>query len=344
MDKKPQDRTVVARNIDPLQRGFLAILAGVAALYVFREGVSILAPILSAMVLGIVLSPVTRAWEKAGLPTALSAFLSVSFAILILVAIILALEPFVSEVINRAPIIWFEMRETVQGLQGLLRGIDEITEDVAAVVDPTGAAESSDEPILTVPTITDALFYAPAYAAQSLIFAGTLYFFLLTRSEFYVSLGRFSETLSSARLFKAERQVSRYFLTITTINACLGVLVAIAMQLLGLGAAPLWGFMAFLLNFIMYLGPISLIGMLAVAGIVAFDGAFSIAPALVYMVINGIEAQFVTPTLVGKSMAVNPLFVFVSLVFWLWLWGPIGGIIAIPLLVWTSTVLNTDDG
>jgi len=70
-----------------------------------------------------------------------------------------------------------------------------------------------------------------------------------------------------------------------------------------------------------------------------FDGAMSLAPASAFVILNTIEGQFVTPTLVGKHMAINPLLVFLALIFGIWLWGPIGGIVAIPLLLW-GLVLN----
>ncbi|PUB14925.1 uncharacterized protein DUF20 [Yoonia sediminilitoris] len=92
------------------------------------------------------------------------------------------------------------------------------------------------------------------------------------------------------------------------------------------------------MNFVLYVGPIAMIAMLLVTGIVLFDGAVSFLPAATYLAMNGTELQIVTPTLVGKRLSVNPLLIFLSLVFWLWFWGPIGGIIAIPILIWGLTI------
>ena len=97
----------------------------------------------------------------------------------------------------------------------------------------------------------------------------------------------------------------------------------------------LWGLAAFLLNFVLYLGPVVFAFALFIGGIVQFEGAISFLPAALYVAMNLTEGQFVTPALVGRHMKVNPLLVFLSLVFWLWLWGPIGGVVAIPFLVWT---------
>ena len=132
--------------------------------------------------------------------------------------------------------------------------------------------------------------------------------------------------------------MSRYFLTILLINAAFGVIVAGAMAIVGMPWPMTWGIVAFLLNFILYLGPIFMAGCLVVAGSMTFTGPEAFLPATVYVALNATEGQFVTPSLVGRSLHVNPLLVFLSLVLWLWLWGPLGGFVAIPLLIWLIAV------
>lgn len=102
-----------------------------------------------------------------------------------------------------------------------------------------------------------------------------------------------------------------------------------------------WGLLAFLVNFILYLGPAMLALALLIAGLITFDGAYGLLPAALYLAMNATEGEFVTFVLVGRSMSVNPLLVFFSLVFWLWLWGPVGGFIAIPGLIWFMVVAKT---
>jgi predicted PurR-regulated permease PerM len=92
------------------------------------------------------------------------------------------------------------------------------------------------------------------------------------------------------------------------------------------------------MNFILYLGPACVAVALLVAGIVVFDGPTVLLPPALFVGLNLLEGQFVTPMLVGRHMSVNPLLVFLSLVFWLWLWGPLGGFIAIPLLIWSLAI------
>ena len=194
-----------------------------------------------------------------------------------------------------------------------------------------------------MPSMMDAVLYAPSVAAQVLIFVGALFFFLLSRVEVYDYLSQHRILSSRPRdtsliLLAAERRVSRYFLTITVINAGFGTIIGTVMALLGMPSPIVWGVLAFLMNFILYLGPITLAGILVIAGSITFDGLYAFAPAALFISINAMEGQFVTPSLVGRQLAVSPLLVFLSLIFWLWLWGPIGGFVAIPLLVWLIAV------
>jgi len=137
--------------------------------------------------------------------------------------------------------------------------------------------------------------------------------------------------------------VSRYFLAISTVNAGFGIAVLIAMTVLGMPYPVLWALATFLMNYLLYLGPALVAVAVLLVGFFVFDGVMVLVPMAVFLSLNVIEAQFVTPTFVGRQMRVNPLMVFLSLIFWLWLWGPIGGIVAIPLLVWTRFVLSGED-
>lgn len=300
------------------------------------------APVLAGFVLGIVLSPLARLWARIGIKPTISAFLTLLVVVFSMVGLALLLEPYVTMVIRRAPLIWNELRESAEGLRELLRGLDELSDRIAAAMSPDAAINAAsaapaeaEKEAMTVPTITDALFYAPTFLTQFMIFAGTLFFFMLSRHEIYKWFGNTFRSVDAEDFERGERHVAKYFLTITTINACFGLLVAGVMQILGMPGAVFWGICAFMLNYVLYLGPIALALTLLVTGIVVFDGFMSVVPPAVYMFMNMMEGQFVTPYFVGQQMRVNPLVVFLSLVFWLWLWGPIGGIIAIPLMIWS---------
>lgn len=131
-----------------------------------------------------------------------------------------------------------------------------------------------------------------------------------------------------------ELELSRYILTVSVINSLLGLTTAAAFWLIGVEDALLWGVLVGLLNFAPYVGMFIGLSLLTLAGLAQYGvEAFAMVPALVYFVINGIEAQFVTPTVLGKHMRLNPLVLMIWLIIWAWLWGVVGVLLAVPLLV-----------
>ncbi|MEX2334703.1 MAG: AI-2E family transporter, partial [Pseudohongiella sp.] len=131
-----------------------------------------------------------------------------------------------------------------------------------------------------------------------------------------------------------EIELSRYILTVSIINSLLGLTTAGVLWLIGVEDALLWGVLVGLLNFAPYVGMFIGLSLLVLAGLAQYGFvAFALVPALVYFVINGIEAQFVTPTVLGKHMRLNPLVLMIWLIIWAWLWGVVGVLLAVPLLV-----------
>jgi predicted PurR-regulated permease PerM len=114
----------------------------------------------------------------------------------------------------------------------------------------------------------------------------------------------------------------------------MGIAVTLAMYIIGLPQPYMWGAIATVLNYAMYVGPAVMTIILLGVGLLNFpDSLMALAPPLVYIAINGLEGQFVTPAILGNRLTLNPLVVFVSTAFWLWLWGPIGAFLAIPILI-----------
>tara|TARA_R110001599_G_scaffold42551_4_gene128032 strand:- start:10253 stop:11446 length:1194 start_codon:yes stop_codon:yes gene_type:complete len=129
-------------------------------------------------------------------------------------------------------------------------------------------------------------------------------------------------------------ELSRYIGTVSVINAGLGMTTGLALWLFGVEDALLWGVLVGLLNFAPYVGPIFGMAMLCLAGLAQYGPvALAALPVLIYFSINLLEAQFVTPLVLGKNMRLNPLILIIWLFIWGWLWGAVGVLIAVPLLV-----------
>ncbi|SDY35279.1 AI-2E family transporter [Citreimonas salinaria] len=317
---------------DNAQRVMIAIIAAVAttaALYFARQ---ILAPVVFGLVVGVVASPVAMWMRERGLPSVLSAAALLLSATTLLALAFMAIAPLISALALRLPKIMVEIRGWVEAVSAALRGIESISDQIEQTV---GSATGTvgEQGAQAIPTVMDALWAAPDFGAQVLIFMGTLFFFTLTRDDLYKAAGASSDTLR-----RADRAVSRYFAAVTIINVGLGVTVGVAMAGIGVDYAILWGLVACIMNFVLYLGPLLVaVGLLA-AGLVQFGGAYALLPPLTFLAINLTEAQFVTPAFVGQQLHMSPLFVFLAIVFGLWLWGPVGAIVALPVAVWLGAM------
>ena len=330
----------------------LVILATIASGFVLYIAHDLVAPMTLAVVIGIIVAPLMDALERIGVPGGFAATLILIATIGGLAALGFALEPLLWRIVDELPSIRLELRSLVYQFQGVFQGIDNAQEQMKEALGAAqeaasggGGAESGDAGGPQIPSLTDAVFLAPIILGQFLIFAGTLYFFLVTRIRVYAALARRLSAVGESgvlksRFHRAEYLVSRYFATISVINVVLGAALAAYLVAIGLPLPIVWGAGAAILNYVLYVGPTAVICGLLLSGLINFDGLMSFAPALGFICINMIEAQFVTPTLVGKHVSLNPLLVFTVLCFGIWFWGPIGGIVAIPVIVVVMTLVD----
>jgi len=130
-----------------------------------------------------------------------------------------------------------------------------------------------------------------------------------------------------------EGNISMYLATITVMNLLVGTLNGLQVWLFGMGAPLLWGTVAFLLNYIPILGPLTGVMIFLVVGLLTFSSPwFALVPAGVYLLIHVLEGETITPMLLAKRFTLNPLLVILSLFFWDWLWGVPGAFLSVPLL------------
>jgi predicted PurR-regulated permease PerM len=327
------------------QAQFATIMMGaVATVFALIASRDISAPIVLALAMGVVLSPLGDLWRRLGVHVAVGAILTLVVTLALLAGMVVLFQPVVLQLVATAPKVWADLQDALRGLRDLARGMNNLSEDVKGALSSASSSGGEGEG-MSLPTVTDALLLAPAIAGQVLTFAGTLFFFILGRDHIYDWIARrlsepSNRAVTAQRLLASERMVSRYFLTVTAVNVGLGVATGAALQALGVPGAAMWGLLAFFLNFIVYLGPGLLIGALIFAGIGAFDGIMVLAPAAVFVLLNFLESQFVTPTLVGRTVELNPLLVFLTLIFGIWVWGAIGGVVAIPLLLYIRVLVT----
>lgn len=317
---------------DRAGRVMLLIITTVISVAALRYAEAILAPLVFGLVLAIVVSPIVEKLVRVGLPKFLSVTAALILTSMVVVFLFVAFAPLVTLMIERFPRLKAAAEGWIATLSEMLRGIETISEEIEKTV----GAEAVEQPA-NIPTVTDALWLAPNLGAQVFIFIGTFFFFLLTRDEIYGAAGGLKD-----RLYRADAVVSRYFAAVTLVNIGVGVATAAALMVIGVEYALLWGFAAGVLNYILYLGPLVITAGLLVAGMVQFWGAMAFVPPFAFLVINFIEANFVTPLVVGQHVKANPLVVFLAIVFGLWLWGPVGAIVALPVILWIWLMLTPE--
>jgi predicted PurR-regulated permease PerM len=311
-----------------------------------REMSAVAIPVMAALVTGLTLGPVADRLGRLGIPAFLIALgLVVALALFLAIAFVLLAAP-LSSWIERAPEIGQLLRSRLEFLLEPLKSAERIQEMIKGSfgVDKALAVEMAGPSIGQSIVVT----LSPA-VGQILIFIGTLFFILLSRERMrktvVLAFNTREKRLTALKVFAGIQQdLGQYFGTITLINAGLAALVGVAMAVIGLSNPVLWAVIAFVFNFVPYVGPIVTACLLAFGGLLTFDKlGWAMTPPLVYILLHATESQFVTPALLGKRFDVNPLIVFLAIVLGTWMWGAIGAFLAAPLLViamnaWTRIV------
>lgn len=310
----------------------LGLLGLVAAL---ELGEFLLAPVALAVVIGLMLGPLATRLERRGLPPLLSSAVVTLLFIFIVLIFFGALAAPLAMWIDRVPQLWADLQGRLVELRRPLEFVNGLRDQLREFTGSEGLTVSVEQgsPMTSVAMI------APAIGAQILLFLASLYFFMATRDRTRVTILRMCIDRRlrwrAAHIFRdVEQLVSRYLLSITAINVAMGVATGVAMWLVGVPQPFLWGALAGFLNFVAYVGPALMGVILFAVGLVSFDSlSGALVPPLVYMAINLVEAQVATPMVIGRTMTLNPFVVLLALAFWIWIWGPIGGVIAIPALL-----------
>lgn len=322
------------------------LLAAFTATYFARD---VLLPIVLAILLTLTLRPLVRGLQRIGIPPGFS-------AVLLMLAIGLGfaiagyfLSGPIGEMAARAPQIGSEVQSKLAGLMDRFASIQEVGKQVTEMADAAGATDGEEK----VEVVVDQSGLIPeavgsvASITSSLVAAMILTLFLLASGDFYhrriveasPKLHDKKRALTIVR--DVEKQISRYLAAITMINAGLGFAIGVALWILGLPMPHVWGTLAFLLNFMPFIGAI--IGTAAVGAfaLVSFDSVpYALLAPLSYFALTTIEGNFVTPMLVGRRLELNIVSVFVTVAFWIWLWGVPGAVLAVPFLVVVKAICD----
>ena len=337
-----EDDLPIPSNINTVLLGGLFLLAMLAACYVASE---IVLPIVLAFVLSLVLQPAMRALERVRLPRGVAAVL--------LILVLFGTLGGLGAALSSPAASWAQKLPT--GIPKLQERLNFLSRPIAAFqkfVNQAQGLTQGDEP-KAVPVavqgsgLSDRLLSGTRSFASALLETVLVLFFLLVSGDTFLRrlveiMPRFRDKRQAVDISKQiESDVSAYLFTVTIMNLAVGVASGTVMALCGVGDPVLWGTVAFLLNYIPILGPMTGVLVFLLAGLLSINspwGAF--LPAGLYLLIHLVEGETVTPMLLARRFTINPVLVILSLVFWYWMWGVPGAILSTPMLAITKIVCD----
>jgi predicted PurR-regulated permease PerM len=324
--------------------GGLFVLSVLAALYVAS---SIILPIMLAFVLKLLLQPAVRLLERMHLPSVVGGLLAILLVIGSLVGLVAALSVPAATWAERLPEGIPRLEAHLVVLKAPIQALQKVIQQAEQVADTPGTKGSSVVQVHRDLGLTGALFAGTRAVLDGLFTTVLVLYFLLVSGDIFLRrivevLPKFKDKRQAVDISQQiEEDISAYLVTITVMNAAVGVATATAMYLCGLGDPLLWGVTAFLLNYIPILGPLFGTFIFLLAGLLSFDTLlWALLPPGLYLGIHLVEGETLTPMLLARRFTLNPVLVILALVFWFWMWGVPGAILAVPLLAMVKIVCD----
>jgi predicted PurR-regulated permease PerM len=309
--------------------GIFVIMA-IAALELARP---VLLPATCALVIGLMLGPLSSRAKAAGVPPLITAIALWLLVIGIFYGVVVLLATPALDWIGKAPEIGSNIKEKFHFLNRPLQAMQDLRNAILPDNEKTGLG--IDIATFLQPALT---FVTPAIG-QMLIFIGTLFFVLLGRARLRQAVvTQFVDHEARLRALKimnaVESSLTDYLSVVAVINFVVGLAATAITYFVGLPSPLAWGVLAFLLNFIPYIGALIMQVVLLAVGLVTFPTlAHALIAPVAYLAFTTLEGHFITPAVMGQRLTLMPLTVFLSLIFWTWLWGPAGAFLAVPLLI-----------
>jgi predicted PurR-regulated permease PerM len=352
----PRSQAVVETKESAFRRdrllAALTLIAGAGLIlaipFALRAGAEFFLPVTAALVIAIALVPMLEWLERRGLPSALAALTCVvaflAVANIAVASIVFPASDWVRLLPERIGRIRDSLAPVMHAYSQLQRFIDSVFRQFSTA-HPHGTRTVQVE---TPNSLLGIIATSAPLAAVQMFFGVLVIFFFLAgwtrmRRRTITDRASFEGAMTTARAIQQMVDAtSTYLGTITLVNIALGALVAFALWLLGMPTPLMWGGIVTILNYIPYLGPIASALLLALGGLMTFtEPGYALLPALCFVGFHLVEANFITPTFVGRRLTINPLLILVSLSFWAWVWGTVGALLAVPLLIIIRTVLDS---
>jgi predicted PurR-regulated permease PerM len=341
-DLTSSDATIDGRRARSVNLTVLTVLAVLYTLYFARE---FLVPIVFAILLNFLLSPVVRWLKRLRIPSPLGAAIIILAILGVLGSGAFGLSGSVREWAANAPETMKTADAKLAKIIKPFRNASKTAEQVAAAASAAagaGAGANAKKPaevIVQGPSIASRVFGTTQRSVASVLEVLILLYFLLAAGDLFLQklikvLPNLGDKRKAVQIARAtEASISTYLLTTAAVNITEGAVVAGVMYLWGMPNPAVWGALVVLLEFIPYLGALAMVVILGISALTTFDsvGHALLVPAS-FLLVNLIQGNVVSPLLLGHRLSLNPVALFIGLAFWFWIWGVAGAFIAVPLL------------
>jgi predicted PurR-regulated permease PerM len=328
----------------------LTLIAGagfaLAFPFALRAGAEFFLPVTAALVIAIALVPMLEWLERRRVPSGLSALICVLIFIIAANIAVASIVLPAAEWVRLLPERIGRIRDTLSPLLDVYADLERFIDDLVHQFGSQGAA-SRTVTVEAPNSLLDIIATSAPFALVQMFFAVLVIFFFLAgwtrmRKRTITTRASFDGAMTTARAIQqVVDATSTYLGTITMVNIAMGLVVALVLWLLDMPTPLMWGGIVAVLNYIPYLGPIASVVLLALGGLMAFaDPWYALLPALCFAGIHLLEANLITPSLVGRRLTINPLLILLALSFWAWVWGTTGALLAVPLLIILKTVMD----
>lgn len=305
--------------------------------FVLSIGSVVFLPLVTALVLTIILSPLADRLAGLGLPNVLASFiaLAVFFGVLLL-ALALILQPAVA-LFETLPQMADQVGQRFTELRNQFAWVAMTNDRLAELMGRSGGGR---EVVLASPSVIEQLAFATPSVLLEILLTFLMTFFMIEarvrlRRHLLFDRASFGTSIKAARVMReVQDRVAAYILTVSWINAGVGVIVALGAWALGVEAPVMWGGLAAILNFLPYIGPLAMTALLALFGIGTSETMIlGLIPAAAYLGLHTVESNIVTPSILGARFTMNPVMILIALSYFSWIWGVFGALLSVPILL-----------
>src|SRR5688572_6281996 len=309
--------------------------------FVLSIGSVVFLPLVTAIILTIVLSPLADRLAQIGLPNFLASFLALLvFLAIVSLALTAVLRPAVA-LFDDVPAMIERIGQHFENLQGGLAWVSQLNDQITRLI----GAERGEQVVLAGPSMLEQLAFATPTVVLETLLTFLMAFFMIEarvrmRRRLLLDRQHFGASLKAARVMRdVQDRVAAYILTVGLINVGVGLVVTLGAWLLDMPYPVMWGGLAALLNFLPYIGPLAMIGLLTLFGLgTADEPLVGLVPAFFYLGLHAVEANLVTPAILGARFTMNPVLILLALSYFTWIWGVTGALLSVPILL-TITAL-----